>query len=83
MAAYIVSKQGEIVEVEPQVPQVIVRIAGLTVIVQRAGTVDEPTVSASIWSDPSQPPAASIEVPAPADLDRDPAVLGWYLARQR
>jgi hypothetical protein len=84
MAEFIASRADQTVEVEPHVSQVFVRIAGLTIAVQRSGSDDEPTISIDAWDDDfgkAGSPVATMHVPAPADRDRDPAVLEWY--RQR
>ena len=85
MAAFIASRNDQVVEVEPHVHRAIMRIAGLTLLVSRTGTDEAPTVSVEVWPNngEGESPLGSVTVAAPADLDRDPAVLEWYRARAR
>ena len=87
MADFIVSKTNrtQTVEVEPQVMELEVKIAGLTISIQRSGFDSDPTVSVDAWSDDegtnSITPKATFTVPAPADKLRDAAAIELYRSR--
>lgn len=80
--ASILARNDEVVKVEPQVDRAVVRIAGLTLLIGRAGTDEAPAVSVEVWPDGGEgaAPVASLVVPAPADDRNCPEAL-WY--RQR
>lgn len=80
----LVSRNDEVVRVEPQVDRMVVLVAGLSILIRRTGSNEAPTVSIEVWPADGEGAAAvaSLAVPAPHD-DRNCEAAQWHRGRHR